>query len=109
MTNNLLPVSFSKKARKQLKKFRKSDRTLFMLIEEAITDIRQDPSIGEAKWGDLDGYFGYDVYHQINPRKQINYEICYQVETDENGDIIAIVFMGPRENFYDDLKRYLGI
>lgn len=109
LTNNLLPVNFTKKALKQLKSFRKSDKTLYMIVDQAITDIRQDPSIGEAKWGNLDGYFCYDVYHQINSRKQINYEICYQVETDENGDVIAVIFMGPRENFYDDLKRYLGL
>lgn len=77
MTNNLLPVHFSKKATKQLKKPQKSDRILFSLIEQAIIDIQQDSSIGEAKWEDLDGYLCYDVYDQFNSRKQINYKICY--------------------------------
>src|SRR5699024_5580465 len=109
MTNNLLPVSFSKKARKQLKKFRKSDRTLFMLIEEAITILLQAHGAGAVQYGDLHGDLGYDVYQQINARRQINYEVCFQVEMDNNGVIIASVFMGHRENFYDDLKQHLGI
>lgn len=109
MTYNLPPVTFTKKARKQLKTFRKSDRTLYMLIDKAIEDIRKDPYIGEAKWGDLEGYFSYDVYHQINTKKHINYEICYQIELDEDDEIVSVIFMGSRENFYSELKRYLGV
>lgn len=102
--SNLLPLQLHKKAAKELKKMRQSDRTLYEKIDVAIQSIRINPLVGEAKKGDLKGYFCLDVMHL-----GINYEICYTLEEDANGNIVVVVLIGPRENFYPTLKRYLGL
>ena len=98
----LLPYKLGNRAAKQLIKIRKSDRTLFDKIQELITAIRIDPSIGEAKKGDLKGYRCIDIMHL-----KTNYELCYTLEEDDNGELILIIMMGPRETFCEELKRYL--
>ena len=60
--------------------------------------------IGEVKKGDLKGYFCVDLNHLGT-----NYELCYTLEEDEDGQLVLIILMGPRENFYPELKRYLSI
>lgn len=92
------------RATKSLKRIRKSDSTLYKKVLHAIEDIRRNPFIGDAKKGDLKGYFCLDVFHVGT-----NYELCYALEKDENGEIVLIVLMGPRENFYAELKRYLDL
>lgn len=104
MSDTLLPLRLSKRAGKELRKIQKSDQFLFRKMDEAITSIRKDPEIGEAKKGDLKGYSCLDVHH-----RGTNYELCYAVREDENGELILIVLLGPRENFYKELKRYLGL
>jgi len=99
-----LPYKLGKRAAKELKSIRKSDRVLFDKINVSIQSIRENPLIGEAKKGDLKGYFCLDVKHM-----GVNYELCYTLEEDENGNIVVVVLMGPRENFYPVLKRYLGL
>jgi len=70
-------------------------------ILNAINEIAKDPSIGEAKTGDLQGIFCYDVYYD-----KTNYEIAYQIiELPEK--IVVVILAGTRENFYEQLKRYL--
>lgn len=95
-----LAYKIGNRAIKQLKKMRKSDRKLYEKIEKEIEAIRRNPLISDAK----KGYFCLDVSHL-----GINYEICYTLETDENGEIIVIIFIGTRENFYAELRRYLGL
>lgn len=68
---------------------------------EAIDKIREDHTIGEAKNGDLAGLYGYDIYYN-----KTNYELAYKVEYVDN-KIIVVVMAGTRENFYDELKRYM--
>ncbi|WP_370651020.1 type II toxin-antitoxin system RelE/ParE family toxin [Acetobacterium sp.] len=36
-----------------------------------------------------------------------NYELAYHISQLENGNIIVIIMAGTRENFYQELKRYL--
>jgi hypothetical protein len=31
------------------------------------------------------------------------------LEEDENGKLVLIIMMGTRENFYEELKRYLNL
>lgn len=104
MTNSPIRLRFTPKAEKNLKKIKKIDRNLLNSITVALNEISLDPSIGEEKRGDLKGYFCYDVHHL-----KTNYEICYRLKLDENGEVVLIVMIGTRENFYDDLKRYLNI
>lgn len=102
--DGLLAYKIGNRAIKQLKRIRKSDRKLYEKLEEKIESIRRNPLIGDAKRGDLQGYFCLDVNHL-----GINYEICYTLETGENGEIIVIIFIGTREDFYAELRRYLGL
>ena len=91
-------------ARDYLKKIK--DKRLKALFEEAILRICEDPDIGEAKKGDLAGIYGYDVFYA-----GINYEIAYRVRKilDDAGEehTVVVIMIGSRENFYQELKRYL--
>ncbi|MBP1970325.1 Txe/YoeB family toxin of Txe-Axe toxin-antitoxin module [Virgibacillus natechei] len=101
--SELLPYKIGKRAAKEFKRIRKTDQKLYRKMNEAIEFIRKNPFSGNAKTGDLKGYFCIDVSHIGT-----NYELCYTLEEDDTGDMILIVLMGPRENFYEQLKRYLG-
>lgn len=91
-------VRFLPPAAKFLKKLR--DKKLKALYQKAIDRIREDYTVGEAKTGDLDGVYGYDIYYN-----KTNYELAYTVEF-VNGEVIVVIMAGTRENFYDQLKRY---
>ena len=92
-------VRFMPPAAKYLKKIK--DKRLKGLFQDAIDKIREDYTVGEAKTGDLSGIFGYDIYYN-----KTNYELAYTVEY-ENDKIIVVIMAGTRENFYDQLKRYI--
>ncbi len=102
--SELLPYTLTKRAGKVLVKIRKSDKRLYGKINAAILTIRESPYIGEVKKGDLKGFYSVDVFHQSS-----NYEICYAIEEDENGNLIAIILIDPLENFYTELKRYVDV
>ena len=92
-------VRFLPPAAKFLKKLK--DKRLKTLYREAIDRIREDHTVGEVKSGDLAGLYGYDIYYN-----KTNYELAYKVEYVDN-KIIVVVMAGTRENFYDELKRYM--
>ena len=101
----MMDVIFLPPAAKYLKKIK--DENLKELYKEAIKAIREDPSVGEAKTGDLQGVFGYDIYYN-----RTNYELAYtieerKVEDSDETELIVVIMAGTRENFYDELKRYL--
>lgn len=77
------------------------DKRLKKLFQDTFTMIAKDPSIGEEKKGDLAGIYGYDLFYN-----KTNYEIAYRVY-EENNQVIVVIMAGTRENFYDELKRYL--
>lgn len=93
-------VRFLPPAAKFLKKLK--DKKLKKLYQEAIDEICADYTVGEAKVGDLSGIYGYDIYYN-----KTNYELAYRVEYVE-GEIIIVIMAGTRENFYDELKRYMN-
>lgn len=93
-------VIFLPPAAKFFKKLK--DRKLKSLYQEAVDRIREDHTIGEAKTGDLAGVYGYDIYYN-----KTNYELAYRVQY--TGDkVIVIIMAGTRENFYNELKRYMN-
>lgn len=92
-------VRFLPPAAKFLKKLK--DRKLKTLYQEAIDKIREDHTIGEVKSGELSGIYGYDIFYN-----KTNYELAYRVEYVEN-KIIVVIMAGTRENFYDELKKYM--
>ena len=92
-------VRFLPPADKYLKKIK--DKRLKNLYREAIDKISIDHTVGEAKTGDLSGVYGYDIFYN-----KTNYELAYTVEY--VGDkIIVVIMAGTRENFCDQLKRYM--
>ena len=92
-------VRFLPPAAKFLKKIK--DKKLKSLYQQAVEKIAEDHTVGEAKTGDLDGIYSYDIYYN-----KTNYELAYRVEYVDN-KIVVVIMAGTRENFYDELKRYL--
>lgn len=87
-------------AQKFFKKIK--EKRLAAAFSEALTKISEDPhNAGTAKSGDLTGVYCYDVYYN-----KINYEIAYRIY-EENGRFVVIILAGTRENFYQELKRYM--
>ena len=86
-------------AAKFLKKLK--NKRLKALYQEAIDKILEDHTVGEDKTGDLAGVFGYDIYYN-----KTNYELAYTVEYVED-KVVVVIMAGTRENFYDELKRYM--
>ncbi len=92
-------VRFLPPAAKFIKKLK--DKKLKELYKIAIDEICEDYTVGKKKLGDLSGIYGYDIYYN-----KTNYEIAYTVEY-VGDEIIVIIMAGTRENFYEQLKRYL--
>ena len=86
-------------AERYLKKIK--EKALKLAYKNAIDKILHDPYIGEAKTGDLDGFFCYDIFYKGN-----NYEIAYIIK-EINDKLVVVVLAGTRENFYEELKRYI--
>ena len=92
-------VRFLPPAARFLKKLK--DKKLKTLYQEAIDKIREDHTVGTAKVGDLSGIYGYDIFYN-----KTNDELAYRVEYVED-KIIVVILAGTRENFYEELKRYI--
>ncbi len=86
------------KAKKFIKKIK--EKLLKEKLKKAIIKIQTNPYIGEAKKGDLNEIYGFDVFYH-----NINYEISYKIYEKEN--IVVIILIGTRENFYQELKKYI--
>ena len=95
----MLPVRFDPPAAKYLKKLK--DKKLKKLYQDAVDKIREDCTIGETKTGDLTGFYGYDIYYN-----KTNYELAYTIERID-GELVVVIMAGTRENFYEELKRYI--
>lgn len=90
---------FSSAAERYLKKLK--EKPLIAAYKAAFLKIAENPYVGDPKRGDLSGIFGYDLRYG-----QANYEIAYTV-TEKHGKIVVVLLAGTRENFYEQLKRYL--
>lgn len=77
------------------------EKPLKAKFREMIDEILGDPHIGDPKTGDLSGIFCCEFFYN----KTI-YELAYSL-IEENGDTIVVILAGTRENFYEQLKRYL--
>jgi len=92
-------IRFLPPAAKFLKKLK--DKKLKALYKDAIDKILKDHTVGELKTGDLQGIYGYDIYYN-----RTNYELAYTVEYVDN-KIVVVIMAGTRENFYEELKKYM--
>lgn len=95
----MLQVRFLPSAAKFIKKLK--DRKLKSLHKKAIDEICEDYTIGQEKIGDLSGIYGYDIYYN-----KVNYELAYMIKRVDE-EIIVVIMAGTRENFYEQLKRYM--
>jgi len=86
-------------AARYLKKLK--EKALKSKFQNAIDLICENPYIGEMKTGDLSGIFCYDIFHA-----GINYELAYKL-VEKNGETLVVILAGTRENFYEELKRYM--
>jgi hypothetical protein len=77
------------------------EKPLKLAFKDAIDKILYDPYIGQPKTGDLAGFYCYDVFY-----KNSNYEIAYIIKEMDN-KLVIVVLAGTRENFYEELKRYI--
>ena len=77
---------------------KKQTRSLQLVIEDEVEKIIITPDIGEIKKGDLTGF----RVHKFAHRKQ-KFLMAYRFQND------SIIFfkIGPHENFYRELKKYL--
>lgn len=92
-------IRFTGAAEKYLRKIR--EKGLKKAFQMALQEISGDPYIGELKTGDLAGVYCYDVYYN-----KTNYELAYRIY-EQDGRIVVVVLTGTRENFYEELKRYM--
>jgi len=78
---------------------KKQTRPFQLSLEDEIENIIAAPEIGVAKKGDLLGF----KIHKFYFHKQL-YLIAYKVEV----KTIIFYMAGTHENFYRNLKRYIG-
>ncbi|HHU30357.1 MAG TPA: type II toxin-antitoxin system mRNA interferase toxin, RelE/StbE family [Firmicutes bacterium] len=92
-------ILFTPQAERFFKKIK--EKPLKEAYKTALLKLKKNPYIGQPKRGDLAGIYGYDVKY-----KSVNYEIAYTV-SEVNGKKIVVLLAGTRENFYEQLKRFL--
>ena len=87
-------TSFARAAKKLHAKDKK-------VVDQAVRDVANSPSIGEEKRGDLAGYFVFKF--KLNNQETL---IAFALQPDKFKPT-SVIFMavGPHENFYKHLKR----
>jgi len=96
----MFELSYSPRAERYFKKLK--EKGLISEYRDALIEISKDPyTAGEPKTGDLAGIYCRDVYYH-----KTNYEIAYCI-LEEEGQLVIIILAGTRENFYEELKRYM--
>lgn len=94
-----MDIKYSPAIVKYFKKIK--DKQLKERYKMAINLIVSDYTIGSLKSGDLAGIYSYDIYYN-----KTNYELAYTLKI-EDGEVIIFILAGTRENFYQELKKYL--
>ena len=95
-------LRYKTSAERYLKKLK--EKGIIAAYRDALIKISEDPyCAGIEKKGDLAGVFCRDVYYA-----NTNYEIAYQI-FEEGNQIVVIILAGTRENFYQELKRYMSL
>ncbi len=71
-------------------------------FQAIIDQLLLDPYFGEPKTGDLSGVHCCDISHN-----KTNYELAYTI-IEEDEETVVVILAGTRENFYEELKRYMN-
>ena len=79
----------------RVRKFSKEQK---LILDEQIKLLIENPEIGTEKKGDLKEVF----VHKFKI-KTIQYLLAYRF----NEEKIELIMIGPHQNYYRDLKRYL--
>jgi hypothetical protein len=77
---------------------KKQARPFQLAIEDDVEKVVSSPDLGELKKGDPAG----QRVHKFLYRGQ-GFLVAYQLQSED----IVFYMIGPHENFYRDLKRYL--
>lgn len=85
---------------KILKQSEKKNKHLYAELTKHQQEIVDEPLIGAKLKGDLKEFRSLDFKF-----RGIDLRICYAYYEEDNH--IAFVYAGTRENFYDEVKRYL--
>lgn len=93
-------LRFTPGAERYIKKLR--EKPLKAAYKAAFLRISENPYMGTPKRSNLSGIYGYDLHY-----RGTNYEIAYKIK-ENNGRIVVTLLAGTRENFYEQLKRYIN-
>ena len=85
----------SRSFEQRVKKFNQSQK---MILDEQVRLILENPNIGDEKKGDLS-----EVYVHKSKIKTILYLLAYRF----NEERLELIMIGPHQNYYRDLKKYL--
>jgi mRNA-degrading endonuclease RelE of RelBE toxin-antitoxin system len=77
---------------------KKLPRQFQQVILDAVEDVLANPDVGELKKGDLTGF----RVHKFKMVRQSTL-MAYKLENDS----LVLYQVGPHENFYKNLKKYL--
>ena len=81
--------------KRKIKKLHKQEK---QALDEAIKEVMADPTIGEAKTGDLKGIQVFKYKHNAQL-----YLLAYRFE--DEALVLTFIEYGTHENFYRDLKH----
>jgi len=77
---------------------KKLDKAQKLALDKEIKRIASHPHIGEQKRGDLKEVF----VHKFKIEK-VQYLLAYRI----NNKTLELIMIGPHQNYYRDLKKYL--
>ena len=79
-----------------VKKFSKKDK---QKLDLQIRKLVNNPYLGKQKKGDLKNVFVYKF--KLNT---VEYLLSYKISK----DLLQLIMVGPHENYYRDLKKYIS-
>lgn len=85
----------SRSFEQRVKKFNQAQK---IILDEQIKLILENPDIGDEKKGDLS-----EVYVYKFKIKTIQYLLAYRFNVEQ----LEMIMIGPHQNYYRDLKKYL--
>ena len=91
-----MKVIQSRSFEKKVRRFRKQEKRI---LDRHIRKILKSPTIGQEKKGELRGV----RVHKFKIHST-QYLLSYRL----TGDTLELIMIGPHENYYRDLSRYLG-
>ena len=95
-----LTYSSTRKMEKVLKQVEKKNKLLFVELSKHQKEIIDNPLVGYQLKGDLKEFRSLDFKF-----RKVDLRICYAYYEDDNH--VTFVYTGTRENFYDEVKRYV--